>query len=267
MRVEYSEERKNAVPVRKKKKRHRLKPTFLIFLFLILAGTLVSLSLTVWFDVSEFSITGETSYTAEQIVSASGITVGDNLFRLSTDKAGRRIEQALPYIKTAEIKRSFPNKVKISVTETNEYAALKTDSGYAIVDPDFKILTVLEERPEGLMLINGVNTGNTVVGCSTEFSDGQQKSALKQLINLISAYSFNVTAIDVESMVGITFVIEDRLYIKLGSYSNIEGKIIHLDAMLKSMSDEVRGSISLTEWNEKNKKATLTYEDISVYLN
>ena len=64
----------------RRRRRRRRMFFFYIFLFLAVIGTAVTLSLTVLFRVERIEVQGESRYSAEQIVQASGLETGGNLF-------------------------------------------------------------------------------------------------------------------------------------------------------------------------------------------
>ena len=65
------------------------------------------------FRVEGFSLSGEGRYDGDEIVSASGIDIGDCLMWINLNKAEDRITKKLPYIETVTIKRKLPHTVSI----------------------------------------------------------------------------------------------------------------------------------------------------------
>src|SRR5262249_51430061 len=96
--------------------------------WLAVAGALVSASaLTViWvtrsprFAVRVVEVTGQSRMTREEIQAASGLVPGANLFTLDTGDVVARLE-ALPLIRHAEVTRTFPNRVTLSVEERRPF--------------------------------------------------------------------------------------------------------------------------------------------------
>jgi len=72
------------------------------------------------FAVSAVEVIGQSRMTSDEVVAASGITPGANLFTLDTAAAAARLE-ALPLIRRAEVIRNFPNRVTLAVEERRPF--------------------------------------------------------------------------------------------------------------------------------------------------
>jgi len=72
------------------------------------------------FTVTEVAVTGASRLRPEDIVAASGIGPGTNLFRLDGATVVARLE-ALPLIRHADMVRRFPNQVTLAVEERRPF--------------------------------------------------------------------------------------------------------------------------------------------------
>jgi cell division protein FtsQ len=72
------------------------------------------------FTVTEVAVTGASRLRPEDVVAASGIGPGTNLFRLDRAAVVARLE-ALPLIRRAEMVRRFPNQVTLAVEERRPF--------------------------------------------------------------------------------------------------------------------------------------------------
>ena len=90
-----------------------------LFKLLCVLGVVVALTggATVFFRVETVEVTGNQRYTQEEIVEASGIQTGDNLYALNKVRIDRRIRTRLPYVGELSINRSLPSTIRIDVTE------------------------------------------------------------------------------------------------------------------------------------------------------
>ena len=79
--------------------------------------------------VETISVSGNRRYTEEDIIVASGIELGDNLYALNKVRIGRNIRTLLPYIGELSITRSLPSTIVIRVVEWEAVAQL------AVPDP------------------------------------------------------------------------------------------------------------------------------------
>lgn len=90
-----------------------------LFKLLCVVGVLVAMTVgaTVFFRVEQVTVTGSKRYTREEIIAASGIQLGDNLYSLNKVRIDQNIRKSLPYIGDLTINRSLPSTILITVTE------------------------------------------------------------------------------------------------------------------------------------------------------
>ena len=125
-------------------------------IFLLICVALV-LGMSVFFRVSKVEVVGNSIYTAEEVVDASGIGKGDNLFFINRFSAASRIFSKLPYVDKAKVTRALPNRVTITIQESSAMAYVKADDGYWVVDQNCKLLkSVTDSELTGLARIDGI---------------------------------------------------------------------------------------------------------------
>ena len=115
-------------------------------IFLLICVALV-LGMSVFFRVSKVEVVGNSIYTAEEVVDASGIGKGDNLFFINRFSAASRIFSKLPYVDKAKVTRALPNRVTITIQESSAMAYVKADDGYWVVDQNCKLLKSVTASP------------------------------------------------------------------------------------------------------------------------
>lgn len=90
-----------------------------LFKLLCAVAVIVALTVgaTVFFRVETVTVTGNRRYTQEEIVAASGIQPGVNLYSLNKVRIDRNLRTTLPYIGNLTINRVLPSTIVITVTE------------------------------------------------------------------------------------------------------------------------------------------------------
>ena len=90
-----------------------------LFKLLCVAAVMVALTVgaTVFFRVEAVTVSGNQRYTREEIIAASGIELGDNLYSLNKVRIDQNIRTTLPYIGDLTINRALPSTIQITVTE------------------------------------------------------------------------------------------------------------------------------------------------------
>lgn len=116
------------------------------------------LSTTVFFKIDTITVKGSSIYTAEEICAASGIKSGNNLIRTNMSKAAANIENTLIYIETAELKRSFPSGVVITVRPCREAISAEYEDGFCLLSEKGKVLKTSDAPFPDTIVIYGART-------------------------------------------------------------------------------------------------------------
>lgn len=119
---------------KKKRKRRRRRNkgrfSFLLKLLAIAAVfTAMTMGATVFFQMEQVEVTGNCRYTPQEIERVSGLSQGDNLFRINKYEIKEEILRALPYVEDVVITRRLPSTIQISVQEWDAVALIPA-SGY-----------------------------------------------------------------------------------------------------------------------------------------
>jgi cell division septal protein FtsQ len=169
------------------------------------------------FAITEVAVTGASRLTPEEIVAASGIGPGTNLFRL--DRAGvvARLE-ALPLVRRAEMVRRFPNQVTLAVEERRPFTLAHAgrlhwidEQGVSLgaearaVAPQAPIITGLS--PADLASADGAPTPRVAVGISL----------LRVLLRSETALLRQISEIDVSRPDGPVLYTVEGVEVRLGA--------------------------------------------------
>ena len=129
-------------------KRNRKIRNIVCAVVLVIAAATV-LSMTVLFNITEITVAkAGANYTAEEIINASGLNVGDNMVLNDINQAAERIQTNLPYVLEAQISAKPSGKVTITIKDTAAAILIELKQGYAIADIHGKVLENIEEKPE-----------------------------------------------------------------------------------------------------------------------
>ena len=88
----------------------------------------VVFGVAVFFKVSRVEVQGNSLYSAEQVVQASGIETGDNLLTLNKATVAGNIITQLPYVEKVSVGRSMPDAVILEVQESTARFAVMSDT-------------------------------------------------------------------------------------------------------------------------------------------
>jgi len=169
------------------------------------------------FAVTEVTVTGASRLRPEDVVAASGIGSGTNLFRLDRGRVIARLE-ALPLVRRAEMVRRFPNRVTLSVEERRPFTLAHAgrlhwidEQGVSLgpetraVDPQAPVITGLS--PADLAGPDGAPTPRVAAGISL----------LRVLLRSETSLLRQISEIDVSRADGPVLYTVDGIEVRLGS--------------------------------------------------
>lgn len=249
-------------PVRKKPARRGLRPGFFIGLVLVAVVVVVILSLTVLFPVTDIQVTGETRYTASQILEVSALKTGDNLLLADTDTAAARICKQLPYIGEVSISRRLPGTLVIEAVEADPVCALEREGKYLLLNEQDKVVDESIQKPAGLLLVRGMETEGYEKGTAAVFSNKDQEQLLRSLLDRLRGQGLPITLVDLSDMVQIRFVIDNRILVKFGTSGDLDKKLSHLLATYEQMETGVTGTLDMSWWSANKKDAYFKEGDL-----
>ena len=246
-----------AQQARRRKKRSALFAP-IAFALIVIA---LFFGISVFFRVNNIEVEGNSFYTDEEIVAASGIERGDNLFFINRFSVIARIYARLPYVERAGIRRSLPNRLVIEVTESSALAYVVTEDDIWAIDRNCKLLTRGGENElGGLIRVVGLSPLDPEQGeiVSAGEAESPKVSYLSAILKQISDLGLreNVTWIDLSNVSNPSFDYQGRFTVKLGTGENVEYKFQCLLSAVEALEPGDRGTLDLSI----DRQAHLTYD-------
>ena len=218
---------------KRRKKRRKLVFYTLLTIFMVLIITV--LSLTVFFNINKFTVEGNSHYSADEIISASGLETGQNMFRLNKFEIIESLKASLPYLSEVTIRRALPSCIQITVTESQPFAYLNSAGTFYIVDENLKILEADVVPRDDIPEIQGLELEQAQVGQTLTASDGAEQTLLILTQSMkANVDTENVTVINAENLHELSFVYEDRITVTLGGAESMDEKF----KLIKYVIDE-----------------------------
>lgn len=209
------------------------------------------------FKVSEINVVGSESYTAEEIIEASGIGVGDHLYSFRASTLEKNVILRCPQVKSVEVNRSAPKKVTLTVSE--KPCAFYADfyGEYRAVSADLRVLysvTRDEARERGLVLLRLPAVTKAVSGSEAEYSSVRRDDYIYTVTEALQNSELwgRVSAVDLTGKYDIEMVCDGKYLLTLGDSSAVKSKLRIGAAVL---SDEMfdgddKAKIDLTSLSE-----------------
>ena len=220
---------------------------------LIIMAALVAavvFGVAIFFKVGRIEVQGNTIYSSEKIMEASGLEIGDNLLTVSRARVGGNVKAALPYVDQVSVGRVLPDTVVICVKESQIAFAAGTDTNTVwLISPSGKALeridaSLQEDYPQILgVTLNNPTAGQTVTAVN--------QTALDAVLSLFAELDGtgileHTAAVNVEKEYDMILQYDDRYEIDLGSTDRLAYKVQYLQAILAQLSDFQAGTIDLT---------------------
>lgn len=185
-----------------------------------------TLSLTLLFKCEEIKVEGTTRYTENEIIDASGLNYGENIFISDKSVAAEKIEKNYPYIEKADITFSIPNTINIKVTEATPKYYIQSGNKYYIISKESKLLEFSDSKVLDIPSIKGCKILNQSVGEIAKVENDKIITVLNEVATSMENNNVvGVKEIDLSNMSEIELNFENRITIIIGMPEYIDYKI------------------------------------------
>ena len=131
------------------------------FILLVLVAVFILFQSPV-FEVRQIVVSG-TTISAETIISVSGISPGQNIFKLDIKSAEKKI-QLLPLVKVVNITRKLPATINVNLEERKAVGVLQITDGFTQVDDEGVCLRKIDIANSKMPVITGVQVDFPGIG-------------------------------------------------------------------------------------------------------
>lgn len=223
----------------------------LLSFFVILAALIIGC--IIFFRVDEIRVVGSDYYSDEQIIAASGVEKGDNLFLIQKVPTARRILRQLPYVKSVRPYWQLPDTQIFQVVDCTPAAIIQGQDGtWWLMDEDGKLLERGGEDWIGQYAqVKGLTPLMPSVGenIAVSVEENGKRLALKEILSALKDRDMTAQAGDID-LSGTTEIImsyEGRFRVRLPMYSEDFHRLIHILEEIALYLDEGQvGTVDLT---------------------
>lgn len=204
----------------------------------------VLLLLSPAFSIKSIDVTGIEHLQAENVIKASGICVGKNIFAFSSSKAEKALK-TIAYVDDAKVLRRLPQRVEIRIDESRETAYLYFIGNYVGIDKKGKILEIKSKEDElKKPIILGTSVTEFGIGNNIKIDDEVKQEAIFEILKQIEENNMQemIKTIDVADLDDIKFFATSECTINMGTMEDIIYKISFLKEILEEPGDK-RGAV------------------------
>ena len=176
----------------------------------------------VFFVISDIRIEGETQYSQQEIVQASGVSQGENLFSFSSRVVMDEVTLRLPYIHMLKVDRTIPDSVLFTVAEetavfwTELYGEIwSVSSSLRLLEP----ISREEAVQHGWIRLRLPPVERAVVGRVLDFRDDRLFTWIRKVSTEMQASALfpRITELDVRDPYNLQMVSDDCYLLCFGA--------------------------------------------------
>ena len=227
------------------RRRRRSMNSYIAVVLALALATFIAMSYTFLFNIQNMVVivlSGEDSETEEEanikgnmVADASGIKIGDNLLRINKEKSAEKILEDVLFVETAEVDRSFPSTLEITVSYCVPSFNVEYDGGVLVVSKMGKILEKNNFITDGLPTISGINPQNVEEGQQLSAEDEHKNVALTELMASVDGDS-GISGIDISDEFSIVVNYSNGTIFRMGNWNDAEYKLTLADTVMKDGS-------------------------------
>lgn len=222
--------------------------SFLVIFTALLVGCVV------FFRVNQVTVTGNSRYTAQEIIDASGVALGGNLLLVNKPQTARNINRLLPYVETVSPIRRLPDTLELRITETVAAARLETADGWWLINSGGKLVELTAEAGEGVPQVFGLTPITPTLGArlTVEMTDQVKLEGLRSLLSALEQRGMleGVSSfVDLSASNLIRFNYGDDLTVVVPMSGDFDRRVFSLQRVLEvyqEQGERVVGTLDLT---------------------
>ncbi len=235
----------------KRNRRKKIIIRSIIGVVFLVVGVIVGLSL--FFNINKIVVSGDTVYSHETVVKASGVSEGDNLIFLSKSKLNDKISSELTYIGSVKVKRRLPSTLELVVKKTDAKLGIAMNGYYTLLDENGKVLEKdLEMVGENITLVNLGEIESVDLGEMVVLKEEKVYTKMNDVLAECNRIGLkDISMMDISDIYNIKIVYQGRITLELGETDNenLGSKLALGKAAIEKQDEEnnhYRGTINLT---------------------
>lgn len=226
---------------------------FYRFMVLLLCLAAIVFIGTEIFQVEKCTVVGSNTLDKDVIINISGISKGDNIFKIDKKLVKSRIEGSAPFPRILGISIKLPDEVLISIEERTPVALIPYLSSYLVIDESGFILDIIkEDNVPSLPIVEGIHITRLTKGSLLEVSesDNYRYKILTVMLEAVTEWEFGelIHTISLNNPDEISLLTRDGISVYVGQAVELDRKMGWLDseAYTKVLQSEQEGSLDVS---------------------
>lgn len=188
------------------------------------------------FNITKIEVKGNQKLTASLLEDLSGITKGENTFKINTKEAINSIKQEA-YVNSVKISRNLPDTIIIEIVERHATYMLEFANGYMYINNQGYMIELSEEKLDVPILI-GIKTASEDVEVGNRLID-EDLEKLEIVLKIMETAKSNeiedtITRIDITNKSNYKLILEEEgKTAYLGDCSRVNTRIQYLKMIIE----------------------------------
>lgn len=238
---------------KRRSNRGRFAVLYRLLTFVVICGAIVA-ALALFFKVESIEVQGAERYAQEDVVAASGVDLGDNLFLMDKYEVANRIRSELSYVETVRIVRKLPSTLCITITESRVALAVEQDEVLWLLSGAGKIVDTVTPGTREYPAVTGLVLKEPRIG---ETFRAENEDAGRVLLGMLQRLREkdmlkDVQAIHLEDASVITMRYLNRFTVQIPWNADMDYKLNYLLAVVERLEDNEKGTINMTQDHKVN---------------
>ncbi|MDD4688256.1 MAG: FtsQ-type POTRA domain-containing protein [Eubacteriales bacterium] len=233
---------------KKYKKRLRMKKRNRALSLCVFVAVIIGLFMCFapFFDIKTINVKGNVKVKTESIIQTARIFKGENIWTFGSSGAEKRVEK-YPYIYDAQITKTFPNKITITVKEYEPYGFVKVKKGlYILVARNGQILQQVTKPSTKLKEIKISKLAGKKIGEKFVTEKSLGGKAYKEILSYLKKEGYEKDVKKIEISGDDVRFKYNNLTVIIGEMSNIEYKFAFLKTFIRERGIDVEGSFDIS---------------------
>ena len=231
----------------------RRRVVYAVLILVLLAVFLIG-TVAIFFRVQTIKVKGNTVYNDGDIIDASGIEKGMNIYLIDDGNVAAGILSKFPYVRTVNVDRSIPSTVTLNLKcdEPNYYVEIVDEC--FVMSGDLRVMQrftskeeVLSAHPNIKRLIGG-EISRAVVGSELEYVRKSYTEQAKALLPVLEASEVfdGLSAVDFSDRFNVYVTYDQRLKANIGNSDDLQLKLRFMNEIVKDLG-EAKGTIDIKD--------------------
>lgn len=209
-----------------RKKNHKRNNNLIISMVFIVAIAVIGIFAAFALKVNVIEVSGSDRYSDASVLLAAGLDTSDSMLLLNAKSLENKLETLLPFIEKAQIKRVWPDKISVVLTDAVPSLAVDSGEGYVLMNNSLKVLdddavTVGSDTA----ILKGVKISSAIPGKTVELTDDISTDDFSSLANALTESGIKgITEYDLSVISDISVILDHRIEVKFGTLAGAAEK-------------------------------------------